>query len=292
MAKAFDATLNSLIDERAADWANFLAARAGVPPGPAVVLDTDLSATLQADRLFRIDGPAPAVLHLELESTGRRGIPGELLRYNVAAWGVTGLPVHSVLILLRPKATATDLTGELNLTGADGRSYLTFRYTVVRVWQESVDAFLSAGLGLAPLALLTNEADADLPTAFARFRDRLRADAVTGKLEKTLIGSTFVLCGLRYEGERIAELYQTMSLTLEDSATYQLIHKKGVAQGVAQGVIQEAQALILRLGAKRLGVPPAEVEVAVRAVTDHARLERMADRVLDATTWDEILNTP
>src|SRR5688500_11131906 len=98
MAKAFDATLNSLIDDHVADWANFLAARAGVPPGPAVVLDTDLSTTLQADRLFRIDGPVPAVLHLELESTGRRGIPGELLRYNVAAWGVAGLPVHTVLV--------------------------------------------------------------------------------------------------------------------------------------------------------------------------------------------------
>src|SRR3954471_4820668 len=102
MAKAFDATLNMLIDDHVGDWANFLAARAGVPPGPAVVLDTDLSATLQADRLFRVDGATPAVLHLELESTGRLGIPGELLRYNVAAWAVTARPVHSVLVLLRP----------------------------------------------------------------------------------------------------------------------------------------------------------------------------------------------
>jgi hypothetical protein len=87
MAKVFDATLNTLIDAHLADWAAFLARRVGVPPSPATSLDTDLSATLQADRLFRIDGPTPAVLHLELESTGRLGIPGELLRYNVAAWG-------------------------------------------------------------------------------------------------------------------------------------------------------------------------------------------------------------
>jgi hypothetical protein len=217
MAKPFDATLNTLLDECAADWAGFLAARAGIPAGPAVSLDTDLSATLQADRLFRIDGPSSAVLHLELESWGRLGIPGELLRYNVAAWGVTAVPVYSVVILLRPKATASDLTGELQLTDVSGQPYLTFRYSVVRVWQEPIDSFLSAGPGLAPLALLTNEAAADLTAAFTRFRARLRADSVTDKLEKVLLGSTFVLCGLRYREEQIAELYQTMNLTLEDS---------------------------------------------------------------------------
>ena len=89
MAKPFDATLNTLIDAHAADWAAFLAVRTGVPPGPATVIDTDISSTLQADRLFRVDGPTPAVLHLELESSGRLGIPRELLRYNIAAWGVT-----------------------------------------------------------------------------------------------------------------------------------------------------------------------------------------------------------
>src|SRR5688572_29425538 len=130
MAKAFDATLNTLIDDHVGDWASFLAARCGVPPGPATVLDTDLSTTLQADRLFRINGPVPAAVHLELESTGRLGIPDELLRYNVAARAIIELPVHSVLVLLRPKATATDLTGQLDVNGANGIPYLTFRYTV------------------------------------------------------------------------------------------------------------------------------------------------------------------
>ncbi|MCI0701904.1 MAG: hypothetical protein L0241_12555 [Planctomycetia bacterium] len=170
MAKAFDATLNVLIDEHVAEWAGFLAARCGVPSGPATALDTDLSATLQADRLFRVNGSVPAAIHLELESTGRLGIPDELLRYNVAARAIIELPVHSVLVLLRPKATATDLTGQLDVIGANGQPYLTFCYTVVRIWQETVDALVAAGPGVAPLALLTNEAANDLPAAFDRFR--------------------------------------------------------------------------------------------------------------------------
>jgi hypothetical protein len=154
MAKPFDATLNSLIDGHVSDWAGFLAARCGVPMGAVTPLDTDLSVTLQPDRLFRIDGPFPAVLHLELESTSRLGIPRELLRYNAFAHHLTDLPVESLLVLLRPKANAGDQTGE----------YL-----------------LAAGPGVAPLALLTNEAAADLPAAFARFRDSLRAASVPDK---------------------------------------------------------------------------------------------------------------
>ena len=295
MAKAFDATLNTLIDAHVGDWAAFLAARAGVPPGPAAVLDTDLSATLQADRLFRIDGPAPAVLHLELESTGRLGIPGELLRYNVAAWGVNELPVHSVLLLLRPKATATDLTGTLDVSGANGQPYLTFRYTVVRVWQETVAGLLAGGPGIAPLALLTNEADADLPSAFTRFRDCLRAAAVPDSVERGLMGSTFVLCGLRYQPARIEALYRDLSMTLEDSTTYQLILNKGFAQGEARGetrgALTEARNLLLLQGRKRFGSAPPTTEAAVRAIEDRVRLERMAERIFDATGWDDLLAT-
>jgi hypothetical protein len=289
MAKSFDATLNTLIDAHAGDWAGFLAARAGVPPGPASALDTDLSATLQADRLFRLDGPVPAVLHLELESTGRLGIPVELLRYNVAAEAANGLPVHSVLVLLRPKANATDQTGTLEMVGADGRVYLTFRYTVVRVWRETVEDLLAAGPGIAPLAMLTNEAAADLSGAFDRFTARLRQPDVPGNVAEGVLGSTFVLCGLRYERERVAELYRRLSMTLEDSTTYQWILQTGIAQGVTEGTIREARDLVLQLAAKRFGPPHAAAEAAVRGQTNHDQLRRLAERVLDATGWDDLL---
>ena len=322
MAKAFDATLNTLIDAHVADWAGFLAARCGVPPGPATVLDTDLSATLQADRLFRIDGPTPAAVHLELESTGRLGIPDELLRYNVAARAAVDLPVHSVLMLLRPKATATDLTGQHDIAGANGVPYLTFRYSVVRLWQESFSMLLAAGPGVTPLALLTNEAAADLPAAFGRFRvvvqfglcgpavsgtktpnctttrfrHRLQADRLPVSVERSLLGSTFVLCGLRYTPSQIESLYRDLSMTLEDSTTYQLILNKGMRQGEARGEARgraaEAQSLVLTLGTQRFGRPEAAVEAALRAISDRERLERIATRLLTATDWNELLSTP
>lgn len=65
-----------------------------------------------------------------------------------------------------------------------------------------------------------------------------------------------------------AEVYQNMSLTLEDSTTYQLILERGEAKGIAKGKAEglaegvsvgrneEAQTLVLRLGTKRFGPPP------------------------------------
>ncbi len=284
MSKPFDATLNTLIDAHADEWAAFLAARAGVPVpvGPVTPIDTDLSATLQADRLFRLPGPDPLVLHLELESTGRLGIPAELLRYNVAAFGATGLPVVSVLILLRPKATATDLTGTLELTAA-GSPYLSFRYTVIRLWQEPMSVFLSAGVGLSPLAMLTNEAAADLPAAFVRFNERLRQPAVAPDLRDKLLGAAFVLGGLRYQTEGLVDLYMSLHNVLEDSTTYQWLMRRGAVSG--------RQDTLLQQGRKRFGVPTTETEAKLKAVTELPRLERMTDRILDVTGWDELLAT-
>jgi hypothetical protein len=289
VAKPFDATLNALIDAHLAEWAAFLATRVGVPlSGPVHAIDTDLSSTLQADRLFRVDGPTPYILHLELESTGRLGIPDELLSYNAAAYTRTPLPIHSVLVLLRPKANATDQTGTLVRLGADGQPYHTFRYHVVRVWEETVADLLTAGPGLAPLALLTNEASLNLDGAFERFRERLRQPDVPRSMAEELFNETFVLSGLRYNRTRMIELYRRLNMTLEESDTYQWILEQGEAKGKALTLRRN----VLVLGEKRFGPPPATITQAVQAMTDHDRLDRIISRVFDATSWDDLLTTP
>ena len=202
MAKPFDATLNSLIDARPEDWVAFLAPRLGLEPGPAEILDTDLSATLQADKVFRLLGPPAALIHLELEANPRLGIPADLMRYNVLIGHGRGEDVHTAILLLRPKANASDLTGHYR------RANLEFRYQVIRIWQESVETLLAGGPTTAPLAMLTDEAADDLPGAFERFQSRLQQPDVGGKLAKELIGSTFVLCGMRHDPVKIADLYR------------------------------------------------------------------------------------
>lgn len=284
MAKPFDATLNSLIDARPEDWVALLAPFVGLIPGPAELLDTDLSATVRADKVFRLLGPPAALIHLELEANPRLGIPADLLRYNVLVGHGRDEPIHSIILLLRPKANASDLTGIYR------RANLEFRYKVVRLWLESVESLLAGGPTTAPLAMLTDEAARDLPSAFTKFADRLRRADVDVKLAKELYGSTFVLCGMRHQPAHIAEIYRSLSMTLEDSTTYQWILEKGVAQGVAQGRSQEARRLLLAQGRRKFGFVQ-QAETVLQAIDDSERLERMAERIFDASNWDDLLAT-
>jgi hypothetical protein len=99
-----------------------------------------------------------------------------------------------------------------------------------------------------------------------------------------LHGPTFVLCGLRYRPAQVEALYRELSMTLEDSTTYQLI--------LQRGAVAEAQRILLSQGRKRFGQPNQATEAALRGITDRSRLERLAERILDAAGWDDLLATP
>lgn len=65
-----------------------------------------------------------------------------------------------------------------------------------------------------------------------------------------------------------------------------------IAKGEARGEARGRRALILRLGARQFGPAPAAVEALLATVADPPRLDRIADRILDATGWDDLLTTP
>jgi predicted transposase YdaD len=287
--KPFDASLNALIDAGPADWVNYLAPKAGLVPGPAEALDTDLSVTAQADKAFRLFGPPATILHIELEGNPRLGVPADLLRYNVLLGHGREEYVYSVIVLLRPKANASDLTGVYT------RPNLEFRYSVVRVWEETVAGLLAGGPTTAPLALLTNEAASDVTAAAERVDVRLRQSDVGDRLRGELWSFAGFFGGLRYDKDFVKQLVGRYGVILEDSAIYQEALEKGVirgrAEGRAEGRADEARRLLLIQSRKRFGAAPAS-ESALEGVGDTARLERMAERVLEATGWDDLLATP
>ncbi|MBL8867863.1 MAG: DUF4351 domain-containing protein, partial [Planctomycetia bacterium] len=260
---------------------------------------------VQADKLYRIDGPQPSILHLELEANPRLGIPRELMRYNTLVDHQHGLPVESVLVLLRPKALASDQTERYDRIGATGRPIASFHYHIVKVWERSVDDWLNAGLGLAPLAMLTDEASTDLEQTLGRFRDRLRSDGVTCRLSDTLFVASSVLCGLRYNYRQIVEMYRRLNMLMEESSVYQWIVQQGKSAGLKEGKslglqegkslglqegrMVEARNLVLRQATRRFGEPAPASIAKLNAIADLNRLESLADKVLVATNWDEFL---
>jgi hypothetical protein len=65
----------------------------------------------------------------------------------------------------------------------------------------------------------------------------------------------------------------------------------GEARGKEIGEVQEARATILRLGTKKFGSAPEGIEAIVQAIQDRARLERIIDHILDATSWPDLVAT-
>ena len=65
---------------------------------------------------------------------------------------------------------------------------------------------------------------------------------------------------------------------------------EGKAEGLTEGRAEEARNLILRLGAKRFGDPDAETRRQLAEIVETEQLERLAERLFEAETWDEFWN--
>ena len=71
---------------------------------------------------------------------------------------------------------------------------------------------------------------------------------------------------------------------MRDSDTYLAI--------LEEGEEVNAKKVILRLGAKRFGTADATIAARLETITGLARLDRIVDRLLDATSWQDLLDTP
>jgi hypothetical protein len=287
MSHPYDASTKYLVENRLADW---LPLSGRVATGPVEIVSADLSTvTAAADRALRVHGDPPWLLHTELQSSRDPDLVSNAHLYNALLERQYGAPVQSLIVLLRRSADSPDLTGRLERRFAGEPPYLVFEYRVVRVWQMPPETFPKGGLGLVPLAPLSNVAEADLPALIEQMDERIRHEAAPEEAA-TLWTATGVIMGLRYARNQVAHLLRGIH-GMKDSVTYQAIVEEGIEKGIARGV-QALQNLLLHLGLKNLGPADESVERAIRAIKDLDRLNRMGDRLLDVSTWQELLSTP
>ena len=77
---------------------------------------------------------------------------------------------------------------------------------------------------------------------------------------------------------------------MKSSVTYQAIIQEGREVGREEGRTVEARAIVLRMGRKKLGWPPTmRQQATLDAIAELPRLEALADRLLDANSWAELL---
>jgi predicted transposase YdaD len=161
----------------------------------------------------------------------------------------------------------------------------------VRLWQENPEDYLTAEVGLVPLAPLTDVTETDLPEVVRRMAGRINVEPRPRAAK--LWTATYLLMGVRYPDDMVNQLLEGIH-TMRESSTYQAILREGRQEGRQEGRVEGEQKLLIRMGTKRFGKPSAATVAAIEAERDIDRLENLGERILDPgiRDWDELLRTP
>lgn len=107
---------------------------------------------------------------------------------------------------------------------------------------------------------------------------RRRFDREVSENESSLLWTaTKILMGMKYSKAMVETLLHGVQ-RMKESVTYQAI------------LIEGEHRMLIRLGRKRLGEPSPEIVAKIEAIGDDSTLTALADRLLDVSTWDELLS--
>lgn len=286
--KTFDVSAKELIWDDPEAWLR----RFGVPQaGPVEIIDSDITAiTAIADKVLKIKGRRSHLVNIELQASHKARLARTLWFRQAALDYRHGLPVQTLLVLLRKEADSPRLTGAYERFLPDGTRTNWYAYQVVRLWREPAESFLEGGPGLVPLAPLSDVQARDLPDLVGRMAQRL--DRLPAERAATLWTATYLLMGLRYDEALISRLLEGVH-AMKESTTYQKILREGRQEGLDEGRVEEARRLLLRLGTIRFGPPAKTASTRLRRLADLARLERLGERLLDPQVagWKDLLET-
>ncbi|MFO0949735.1 MAG: DUF4351 domain-containing protein [Isosphaeraceae bacterium] len=285
MHKPFDAITKTLLEAHPADWLAMI----GLGRGRAVrVVNSDLSTvTAEADKVLRVeDGPgAPWLVHVEIQASHDPELPRRLLRYNALLNVRHDLPVHSVAVILWPGAGGPEVNGRFVRESPPGGCRVEFLYPVVNVW-ELPAAELAAAPGTFPLVAVAARDEEELKAVAAPVLAESRRSNAPDAPE--LRAMLCFLIGRRFSKQLAEELFRG-DQAMRDSVTYQQAVAEGRVEGRVEGQLEEARRIVLRLATRRFGPPDDATRALLEALNDPERLEALADQVLSASGWEELV---
>jgi predicted transposase YdaD len=98
--------------------------------------------------------------------------------------------------------------------------------------------------------------------------------------------------GLSYSTEETETLLRGVR-AMNESVTFQAIleqgREQGREQGLEQGRLQEAVALLFKVGRKQFGAASPSVVTSIEQITDLSRIEQLHERLREVKSWDELL---
>lgn len=285
MAMTFDATLKDMGRECPE---GFLAAFDRAPTGPVWVLNVDLSTvTAAADIVYGLGEPLQEIVHIDCQSSAAAWKHADLMLYNALLFARYHVPVHTVVVLLRPEAGHPNMDGRLDYAPRPEHGSMSFRYQVERLWMRSAVELLAGDIGVAPLAVLGQlpefiSKEEGLAAVAQRLVERLVNEAPPERAKK-LLTDALLLTGLRVKRDAAIRLFRGVRM-MEESDTFLMILERGAEQ--------RAKRDILLFGEERLGPSGESIKAELESVSDLERLDRMVRSAAKAKAWREILDTP
>ena len=284
MPMTFDATLKDLVRRHPEDFR----AAFRLPKSESItVLNVDLShVTAATDVVLAHGHPGHGLTDVNFQSGHDGRLIDRVLMYNAILRHREGLPVHSIVVLLRPEADAPLLTGRFKCVAQPRRGWLDFRYEVIRLWKVPARRLLRGGMGALPLALLGRfPANVSVFEGMTHVRQRIEeklSRAADPPEVAQVLMSSFLVSGLRLPWDLAADLFQGVP-TVRESSVYQGL--------LLEGELNHARRTLLRLGRERFGGPPEEAVACINGLSDLQRLDRMSVRLLHVENWEDLLAT-
>ena len=278
MSKPFDATLKELITHHPEDWLTQL----GIPiTATPEILNVDLSTvTAAADTLIKV---GDLVVHIDVESGPDDDLGTRILLYNVLTHREVGVPVHSVVVLLRPKAAGRDLSDVVEYSSPGGNGGLRFQFQIIRAWELDAEEWLRAGIGLIALAVLGRPPAGltrlqALPGLAERIvaRGQREAPAEVG----VIVAASFILSTMHVGAGAARTIF---------SRLFAMDEIPGVTYLQELGAIRHQRNLITRAARKKLGAPTETQVNKLNVIEDIDRLDRMVLKIASVKSWDGLL---
>ena len=207
--------------------------------------------------------------------------------YNALLFAHYRVPVHSVVVLLRPQAAHSNMNDVIRYAARPGRGGMDFGYEVVRLWERPAEELLAADLGVAPLAMLGRlpeglPLEEGLAAVARRVVERLTQEGPPDRAKK-LLTDALLLTGLRVRRDAAVRIFRGVR-AMEESDTYLMILDQGEERGLRKAILIQAE--------DRFGPPDPSVKAGLQNITDLDRLKRIIRQTPKATSWQEILDTP
>ena len=285
MAMTFDATLKDMGRESPL---GFLTTFDQPPTLPVRPLNVDLSTvTALADLVLGLGELLAEIVQLDFQSSAAAWKHADVMAYHALLFSHYHVPVHTVIILLRPGAAHANMNGLISYAPRPGRGRMEFSYEVVRLWERPAEELLRADLGVVPLAMLGRlpenlSLEEGLTVIAEQLAERITKEAPPDRAGKLLIDA-FLLTGLRLRRDAAARVFQGVR-AMQESDTYLAI--------LEEGEEKHARKAVMLVGQERCGAPSEEVSSRLENIRDLERLDRMLRRAAKAESWDEILETP